>query len=99
MEKLSIWILYPFQEKNVKGLRNYKQNTVAEYFNLQNKNSHRAKSDAIICGNILTKLFLLLKTKNQEKVFLLKTTKFLQRNLRFVQLYKILFLKEKVILI
>ena len=37
----------------VKGLTNYKQETVAKHFNLINKNAHRAESDAEICGNIL----------------------------------------------
>lgn len=61
--------------KNVKGLRNYKQNTVAEYFNLQNKNSHRAKSDAIICGNILTKLFFIIENQKSRKSFSSKNNK------------------------
>lgn len=56
-------------------MRNYKQNTVAEYFNLQNKNSHRAKSDAIICGNILTKLFFIIENQKSRKSFSSKNNK------------------------
>ena len=36
----------------VKGLVNYKQDTVAEYFSLYNSNAHRAVSDAETCGSI-----------------------------------------------
>lgn len=50
----------------IKGLHNYKQDTVALYFDLINEQSHRAVSDAVICGKILWNL-LLIKEKEQEK--------------------------------
>lgn len=40
----------------LKGLKNYKQDTVAEHFNIVNKCSHRACTDAETCGNILLEL-------------------------------------------
>ena len=50
----------------IKGLHNYKQDTVATYFELVNFQSHRAVSDAEICGRILWNL-LQIKEKVQEK--------------------------------
>ena len=50
----------------VKGLENYKQNTVATHFDLVNQNAHRAESDAEICGSILWNL-LGVKRDEQEK--------------------------------
>lgn len=46
--------------KLVKGLSNYKQNTVANHFNLINQKAHRAESDAEICGLMLAKLLELM---------------------------------------
>ena len=37
----------------IRGLYNYKQNTVAEHLGLRNKCAHRAVSDAELCGKIL----------------------------------------------
>ena len=37
-------------------IENYKQESIANYFNITNAISHRALYDAITCGNILTKL-------------------------------------------
>ena len=60
--------------KYVKGLENYKQNTVAEFFGLTNRNAHRASSDAEICGGILCGLLkiiagdLELQKKQAEKI-------------------------------
>lgn len=48
----------------IKGIVNYKQETLETYFNLHNKNAHRAKSDAEICGAILWKL---LEAMEQER--------------------------------
>ena len=48
----------------INGLKNYKQDTIASYFNLYNQNSHRAVSDAEICGYIF---FRLLEIMNEEK--------------------------------
>ena len=50
----------------VKGLVNYKQDTVAEYFSLYNSNAHRAVSDAEICGSILWNLLEIME-EDQEK--------------------------------
>lgn len=47
----------------VKGLYNYKQDTVAMHFGLVNSQSHRAVSDAEICGKIFWNL---LKIKDEE---------------------------------
>lgn len=52
--------------KLVKGLGNYKQDTVAAHFNLYNSTAHRAESDAEICGNILGRL-LEIMDEEQEK--------------------------------
>ncbi|CAM4050529.1 exonuclease domain-containing protein [Catellicoccus marimammalium] len=51
----------------VKGLINYKQNTVAEHFNLCNKNLHRAGSDAEICGNILWNLLDIINIEYEKR--------------------------------
>lgn len=42
--------------KLIKGLYNYKQDTVAGHFNIVNLKSHRAVSDAEVCGKILWNL-------------------------------------------
>lgn len=39
--------------RDILSLENYKQSTVAEYFNIINKDAHRAVSDAEVCGEIL----------------------------------------------
>lgn len=46
--------------KLVKGLDNYKQNTVAEHFNIVNVDAHRAYADAEVCGKILLELIELI---------------------------------------
>ena len=50
----------------IKGLENYKQSTVAKYFNIVSEVEHRAVSDAEICGNIFANL-LKLEAEEQEK--------------------------------
>lgn len=50
----------------IKGLYNYKQDTVAMNFNIDNQQSHRAVADAEVCGKILWNL-LQIEEKNQEK--------------------------------
>ena len=50
----------------IKGLHNYKQDTVAMYFDLVNHQSHRAVTDAEICGKILWNL-LQIEEKEEEK--------------------------------
>ena len=52
--------------KLIKGLPNYKQETVAEYFGIKNTRMHRATTDAVTCGEILAKL-LELKGEEIEK--------------------------------
>ncbi len=42
--------------RNKLCLPNYKQPTVAEYFNIVNQNAHRACDDALTCGKILINL-------------------------------------------
>lgn len=44
----------------IPGLDNYKQDTVEKLFNIINKESHRAVTDAEVCGQILWQL---LRTK------------------------------------
>lgn len=43
------------------GLENYKQDTVARYFNIVNNQAHRAVSDAITCGSILWNLLQIIQ--------------------------------------
>ncbi len=52
--------------KLIKGLINYKQDTVAIHFGLHNANAHRAETDAEICGSIFGKLLEIME-KDQEK--------------------------------
>lgn len=49
----------------VKGLFNYKQDTVAQYFNIVNEQSHRALTDAVVCGRIMTNLINVYNNKSQ----------------------------------
>lgn len=49
----------------VKELNNYKQDTVAAYFGIVNEQSHRAVSDAEVCGKILREL---LNNKSEEHI-------------------------------
>lgn len=48
----------------IKGLDNYKQDTVLRYFNFSNLQGHRAQADALCCGKIMCKLLPLLETRN-----------------------------------
>lgn len=50
----------------IKGLCNYKQDTVAKHFDILNNQSHRAVTDAETCGKILWNL-LQIKEKEEEK--------------------------------
>ena len=45
-----------FAKQKIKGLYNYKQDTVAHYFDIVNEQAHRAASDAETCGKILWNL-------------------------------------------
>lgn len=51
--------------KIVKNLSSYKLNSVAKYFEIENKNEHRAKEDAEVSGNILVSLIYELNNANQ----------------------------------
>lgn len=42
--------------KNLLGLPNYKQGTIADYLHITNENAHRAYDDALVCGKILAYL-------------------------------------------
>ncbi|MEW9924400.1 hypothetical protein AB2T63_06710 [Clostridium butyricum] len=55
--------------KLVKGLNNYKQDTVASYFNIVNEESHRAVTDAEVCGKILIQL---LEIKQEEQQIIIE---------------------------
>lgn len=52
--------------KLVKGLNNYKQDTVALFFNIINPQSHRATTDAETCGQILVNLLNVYKNKTVD---------------------------------
>lgn len=47
----------------IKGLENYKQDTVLKHFNLSNIQAHRAQTDALCCGKIMCKLLPLLESQ------------------------------------
>ncbi len=51
----------------IPGLNNYKQNTVAKHLNIINKESHRAVTDAEVCGQILWQL---IRIKRQYNVIM-----------------------------
>ena len=50
------------------GLPNYKQDTVASHYNIINSQSHRAVSDAEVCGRILNELIKLKKSEVQKRI-------------------------------
>lgn len=47
-------------------VENYKLGTLADYFNLINKNAHRASDDAEICGKLLINLVPFVERKNEQ---------------------------------
>lgn len=53
--------------KCIKGLENYKQNTVEEHFGIFNRSAHRASADAEVCGRILKEL-LKIEKADLEKI-------------------------------
>lgn len=61
--------------KWVKGLVNYKQETVANYFGLHNTNAHRAENDAEICGNLLWKLLQIINLEYEKSSRMLENSK------------------------
>jgi len=56
----------PLSRNLIKGLYNYKQDTVAKHFDILNNQSHRAITDAETCGKILWNL-LKIKEKEEKK--------------------------------
>ena len=57
--------------KLIKGLPNYKQKTIAEYFRIINTKEHRALTDAEVCGEIFIRLLEIQNNqynKNKRKV-------------------------------
>ena len=61
--------------KWVKGLVNYKQETVANYFGLHNTNAHRAENDAEICANLLWKLLQIINLEYEKSSRMLENSK------------------------
>lgn len=53
--------------KYIRGLENYKQGTIAKFFELHNKKAHRAESDAEVCGDILWKLLDIMEARQKQK--------------------------------
>ena len=49
------------------GIENHKQGTIADYFGIENNSSHRADSDAEVCGNILINLIPLIAEKIEKE--------------------------------
>ena len=47
-------------------VEDYKLGTLADYFNLVNKNAHRASDDAEICGRLLINLVPFVERKNEQ---------------------------------
>lgn len=61
--------------KLIKGLDNYNQATIEQYFGLSNRASHRAESDAELCGEILCRLLATAEgVIKEEKAQLEKST-------------------------
>lgn len=54
--------------KLIPGLKDYKLQTVAEHFDLNNKSAHRADSDAEICGMIFLKLLSKIQHETDNAV-------------------------------
>lgn len=63
----------------VKGLPDYKQNTIARHFSLKNQNAHRAEADAEICGKILWELIKIKKEDDEKERDELKRRKELSK--------------------
>lgn len=59
----------------VKGLVNYKQDTVAAHFNLYNQNAHRAESDAEICGSVFRNLLEIMEKEQEKNIIAMEKSK------------------------
>ena len=53
--------------KYIKNLPDYKQETVADYFGIHNRNAHRAVTDAEVCGQLLIKLLDVAEEEIKKK--------------------------------
>ena len=62
-------------KKLVKGLVNYKQDTVAAHFNVRNNEAHRALSDAEVCGGIFFNLLELAEKEKEENKIAMEKNK------------------------
>ena len=47
-------------KKCVSSVDNYKQPTMANYFGIEQKDAHRAESDALVCGKIMVELLKMM---------------------------------------
>lgn len=50
----------------IEDIKNYKQSTLEEYFNIINEKSHRALTDAMACGEIFISLIELYRLKRKD---------------------------------
>lgn len=50
--------------KHIHETANHKLNTIAQYFNIPQRNAHRAVDDADVCGHILLRLLPLIENSN-----------------------------------
>lgn len=62
-------------KKLIKGLANYKQDTVAAHFNVRNNEAHRALSDAEVCGGIFFNLLELAEKEKEENKIAMEKNK------------------------
>ncbi len=51
----------------IKGLGNYRQETIEKHYGLINQSAHRAGSDAEMCGEILCRLLIVAEEKLEEE--------------------------------
>ncbi len=54
--------------KLLKTVKDYKLNTIAEYFDIMNENEHRALSDSMVCGKIFKELLDMQKFIFENRV-------------------------------
>lgn len=66
---------FSLSKKLIKGLVNYKQDTVAAHFNVHNNEAHRALSDAEVCGNIFFNLLELVEKEKEENEIAMEKNK------------------------
>lgn len=66
--------------KYIKNIRNYKQTTLEEYFNVENKNSHRALSDAKACAQIFEQLIKISESRSESTPIMFRNEKNIPTN-------------------